>query len=234
MYHSPRDLVSSIASPTPTAEVVFDSINTSSNPGDAAFEIQMLLLDMVAEFPESHETTIKHLFSIRGIPPSQNSTMTSLASIHREYFDSLSGRQYAWNSEDKQAPTTPGDRWVSYNVFTVKLAKYGFDDGYFILGFFCLREALKRNRQSRKSEFEKHIRPTSLNHSTITAGELMNYDIPAAVKWAFVGDLRCTDWETHRLAKFGRRVWRCRGTFRMENPDCREDGGFCGNKSSIT
>jgi hypothetical protein len=106
--------------------------------------------------------------------------MISFASIHREYFDGLSGRQYLWKPEDKQAPTTPGDRWASCNVFTVKLAKSGFDDGYFIFGFFCLGEALERNWQSRKSEYEKHIRPTSLEHSAITAEELMSYDIPAA------------------------------------------------------
>jgi hypothetical protein len=75
---------------------------------------------------------------------------------------------------------------VSYNVFSVKLAKSGFDDGYFILGFFCLREALERNRQSCKSEFEKHVRSTSLKHSAITSEELMSYDVMAAAKWAFV------------------------------------------------
>jgi hypothetical protein len=160
--------------------------------------------------------------------------MISLASIHREYFDDLSGRRYLWKPEGKQAPTTPGDRWVSYNVFTVKLAKSGFDDGYFVLCFFCPQEALDRNQQLRKSEYEKHIRPTSLRHLAITAEQLTSYEIPAATKWAFVGGLRCTDWETHRLAKFGRRVWRYRGTFRMENPGCREDGGFCGKKSSTT
>jgi hypothetical protein len=167
----------------------------------------------------------------RDIPPSQNSIMISLASIHRDYFDGLSGRRYPWKLEDKQAPTTPG---VSNNIFTVKLAKSRFDDGFFIFAFFCLREALERNRQSRKSEYDKHIQPTSLKHSAITAEELMSYDIPAAAKWASVGDLRCTDWETHRLAKFGRRVWRYRGTFRIENLGCCEDGGFCGKKSSIT
>jgi hypothetical protein len=106
--------------------------------------------------------------------------MISPASIHREYFGGLSGRRYIWKPEDKQAPTTPGDRWVSYNVFTVKLAKSGFDNGYFILGFFCLREALERNHQLRKSEYEKHVRLTSLKHSAITAEELMSYDILAA------------------------------------------------------
>jgi hypothetical protein len=69
---------------------------------------------------------------------------------------------------------------VSYNVFTVKLAKFGFDNGYFVFGFFCLREALERNQQLRKSEYEKHARPTSLNHSAVTAEELISYYFPAA------------------------------------------------------
>jgi hypothetical protein len=140
-----KDFVSSNASPASAAEGILDSISTSSNPGDVAFEAQKLLLDMVSGFPGSHEIIIELLFAILDIPPSPNPIIVSLASMYREDFDDLSGRQYLWKTEDKQAPGPPSNKWVSYNVFTVKLAKAGFDDGYFIFGFFCLREALKRN-----------------------------------------------------------------------------------------
>ena len=180
------DFVSNSTPPAPTAEAILHSINTSPEPGDAAFEFQGLLLDTVAEFSQPHDAIINLLFAIRDIPPSPNAIMHSFASMHREHLDGLSGRRYLWKPEDKQAPTTPGDRWVNYNVFTVKLAKSGFDDEYFIFGFFCLREALERNRQSRESEFEKHLRPTSFKHSAITADELVSYDVLAAARWVLI------------------------------------------------
>ena len=181
------NLVSSNHPPASAAEAILHSVRTSSEPGDAAFEFQRLLLDTIAEFSESHDAIIKLLFAIRDIPPSPNPIMASFASMHRENLDDLSGRRYLWTPEDKQAPTTPGDRWVKYNIFTVKLAKSRFDDKHFIFGFFCLREALERNQQSRELEFEKRLRPTSLKHSAITAEELMGYDVMAAAKWALIG-----------------------------------------------
>jgi hypothetical protein len=181
------DFVSSNTPPASAAEAILRSVSTSSAPGDTAFEFQRLLLDTIAEFSETHDAIIKLLFAIRDIPPSPNPIMVSFASMHRESLDGLSGRRYLWKPEDKQAPTTPGDRWVNYNVFTVKLAKSGFDDKCFIFGFFCLRETLERNQQSRESEFEKHLRPTSLKHSAITAEELVNYDVMAAARWVLLG-----------------------------------------------
>ena len=107
--------------------------------------------------------------------------------MHRENYDGISGLRYLWKPEDKQATVTPGDRWVNYNVFTVKLATSGYDDGYFMFGFFCLRETLETKRESREAEFEKHIRPTFLERSAIDANELLNYDLTAAAQWVIIG-----------------------------------------------
>lgn len=183
------DLVLSNTLPASAAEAILSSVRTSSEPEDVGFEVMILLLDTVAEFSESHDVIIKLLFAIRDIPPSPNPVYYYLASMHRENLDGLSGQRYLWKPEDKQAQTKPGDRWVNYNVFTVKLAKSGFDDGYFIFGFFCLRETLETNRQSRESEFEKNLRPTSLKHSAINAEELMSYDLTAAARWVLTGGL---------------------------------------------
>ena len=186
------DLVSNDTSPASAAEAILDSVGmSSSKPEDEGFDVVRLLLETVAEFSESHDAIIKLLFAIRDIPPSPNPVYNYLASIHREDYDGLSGLRYLWNPEDKQAPTptTPGDRWVSYNVFTVKLAKSGFDNGYFIFGFFCLRQTLETSRQSRELDFDKHLRPTSSKHSAINAEELMSYDLVVAAKWVLVGGL---------------------------------------------
>jgi hypothetical protein len=186
------DLVSNDTSPASAAEAILDSVGmSSSKPEDEGFDVVRLLLETVAEFSESHDAIIKLLFAIRDIPPSPNPVYNYLASIHREDYDGLSGLRYLWNPEDKQAPTptTPGDRWVSYNVFTVKLAKSGFDNGYFIFGFFCLRQTLETSRQSRELDFDKHLRPTSFKHSAINAEELMSYDLVVAAKWVLVGGL---------------------------------------------
>jgi hypothetical protein len=48
---------------------------------------------------------------------------------------------------------TPGGRRVNYNIFTAKPARSGFEDGYLIFGFFCLRETLEKTQKSRESEF---------------------------------------------------------------------------------
>jgi hypothetical protein len=190
------DLGSNDTSPASAAEAILNSVRTSSSkPEDEGFDVVRLLLETVAEFSESHDAIIKLLFAIRDIPPSPNPVYTYLASIHREDYDGLSGLRYLWKPEDKQAPTptptptTPGDRWVNYNVLTVKLAKSGFDNGYFIFGFFCLRQTLETSRQSRELEFDKHLRPTSFKHSAIDAEELMSYDLMAAAKWVLVGGL---------------------------------------------
>jgi hypothetical protein len=84
--------------------------------------------------------------------------------MHWENLDNLSGLRYQWKAEDKQAPTTPGDRWVNHSIFTAKLANPEFDGMYFIFGFFCLRETLESTRQSRESKVKKHLWPTSLKH----------------------------------------------------------------------
>ncbi|RYN23765.1 hypothetical protein AA0112_g9226 [Alternaria arborescens] len=186
------DLVSNDTSPASAAEAILDSVRmSSSKPEDEGFDVVRLLLETVAEFSESHDAIIKLLFAIRDIPPSPNPVYNYLASIHREDYDGLSGLRYLWNPEDKQAPTptTSGDRWVSYNVFTVKLAESGFDNGYFIFGFFCLRQTLETSRQSRELDFDKHIRLTLFKHPAINAEELMSYDLMAAAKWVLVGGL---------------------------------------------
>ncbi|CAI9629953.1 unnamed protein product [Alternaria burnsii] len=188
------DLVSNDTSPASAAEAILDSVRTSSSkPEDEGFDVVRLLLETVAEFSESHDAIIKLLFAIRDIPPSPNPVYTYLASIHCEDYDGLSGLRYLWNPEDKQAPTptptTPGDRWVNYNVFTVKLAKSGFDNGYFIFGFFCLRQTLETSHESRELEFDKHLRPTSFKHFAINAEELVSYNLMAAAKWVLVGGL---------------------------------------------
>jgi hypothetical protein len=195
------DFVSNNTSPASAAEAILSSVNTSSKPSDVGFEVLILLLDTVAEFSGAHDAIIKLLFAIRDIPPLPNLVYYYFASMLRENHDGLWGQRYVWKLEDKQAPITPGDRWVNYNVFTVKLAKSGFDDGLFIFGFFCLREALETSRQSQESEFEKHLRPSSLKHSAINAEELMSYDLTVAARWILTGGP-----EMYRLgnAAFGR------------------------------
>lgn len=181
------DFVSSDTSPASAAEAILSSVRASSKLEDVGFEVLMLLLDTVAEFSESHDVIIKLVFAIRDIPPSPNPVYCYLASMHRENHDGLSGKRYLWKSEDKQAPINPGDRWVNYNVFSVQLAKSGFDVRYFIFGFFCLRETLETNRQSRKLDFEKHLCPSSLRHSAINTEELISYDLAAAARWVLTG-----------------------------------------------
>ncbi|KAI4945599.1 hypothetical protein J4E91_007942 [Alternaria rosae] len=174
-------------SPASAAEALLHSVNASSKPADTGFEVTNLLLDTIAQFPSSHSPIIALLPAIRAISPSPNPVYYHLESMHRENYDGISGLRYLWKPEDKEATTTPGDRWVNYNVFTVKLATSGFDDGYFIFGFFCLRETLETNRQLREAEFEKHIRPSFLERSAIDAEELLNYDLTAAAKWVIIG-----------------------------------------------
>ncbi|KAF2827942.1 hypothetical protein CC86DRAFT_369131 [Ophiobolus disseminans] len=181
-----HEFISHNTSPATAAEAILHSVSKASEPSDAAFEFQTLLLDTVAEFSEPHDAIIKLLFAIRDIPPSPNPITRSFASMHREHLDALSGGRYPWKPEDKQAPTTPGDRWVNYNVFTAKLAQSGFDDKLFIFGFFCLRDALERNQQSRESELEKRVRPTSLKRSAVTAKELVSFDVLAAARWVLI------------------------------------------------
>lgn len=170
-----------------TASAIVTSVNASSKPKDSGFEVTNLLLDTAAQFPSSHSPIIALLPAIRAIPPPPNPVYYHLESMHRENYDGISGLRYLWKPEDKEAATTPGDRWVNYNVFTVKLATSGFDDAYFIFGFFCLRETLETNRQLREAEFEKHIRPSFLERSAIDAEELLNYDLTAAAKWVIIG-----------------------------------------------
>lgn len=129
------DFVSSDTPPASAAEAILSSVCASSKPEDVGFEVLILLLDTVAEFSESHDVIIKLVFATRDIPPSPNPVYCYLASMHRENHDGLSGKRYLWKSEDKQAPINPGDRWVNYNVFSVKLAKSGFDVRYFIFWF---------------------------------------------------------------------------------------------------
>lgn len=43
------------------------------------------------------------------------------------------------------------------------------------------------NRRSRRWEFEKNLRPTSLKHSAINAEEHMSYDMMAAARWILTG-----------------------------------------------
>ena len=181
------DFVSGNTSLASAAEAILNSVRTSPKPEDMGFEVLMLLLDTVAELSGPHDAIIKLLFAIRDIPPKPNPVYYYVHSMHRENFDNLSGLRYRWKPEDKQAPTTPGDRWVNYNVITVKLARSGFEDGYFIFGFFCLRETLETTRQSRESEFEKHLWPTSLKHPEFDAEELMSYDLVAAARWVLIG-----------------------------------------------
>ncbi|KAF5853664.1 hypothetical protein GGP41_006449 [Bipolaris sorokiniana] len=181
------EFVSNDAPPAPAAEAILSSVRTSSKHEDAGFEVLMLLLDTVAEFSEPHDVIVKLLFAIRDIPPSPNPVYYYLASMHRENLDDLSGKRYLWKPEDKQAPITPGDRWVNYNAFSVKLAKSGFDDKYFIFGFFCLRETLERIRQSLELDFEKNLRPSSLKYSAINTEEVISYDLAAAARWVLTG-----------------------------------------------
>jgi hypothetical protein len=91
------------------------------------------------------------------------------------------------DGEDVEAPTTSGGRWVNYNIFTVRLATSGYDNGYFMFGFFCLRETLEKERESREDEFEKHIRLSFLERSAIDADNLLNYDLIAAADWVVTG-----------------------------------------------
>jgi hypothetical protein len=180
------DFVSSDTPPAPAAESILNSVRTSSKPEDSGYEVLMLLLSTVAEFSAPHDAIVKLFFAIRDIPPKPNPVYNYVHSMHRENLDNLSGLRYRWKPEDQQAPTTPGDRWVNYNIFTAKLATSGFDDGYFIFGFFCLRETLESTRQSRESEFEKHLWPTSLRHPDFDADKLMSYDLMAAAKWILI------------------------------------------------
>ena len=170
-----------------TASAIVTSVQASSKPADTGFEVTNLLLDIAAQFSTSHDPIIALLPAIRAIPPTPNPVYYHLESMHRENYDGISGLRYLWKPEDKQASITPGDRWVNYNVFTVRLATSGYDDKYFIFGFFCLRETLETSQQSRETEFEKHIRPTFLERSAIDADELLNYDLTAAAKWVIIG-----------------------------------------------
>ncbi|KAI4656176.1 hypothetical protein J4E93_000895 [Alternaria ventricosa] len=170
-----------------TASAIVTSVNASSKPADTGFEVTNLLLDTVTQFSTSHDPIIALLPAIRAVPPTPNPVYYHLESMHRENYDGISGLRYLWKPEDKQATVTPGDRWVNYNVFTVKLATSGYNDGYFMFGFFCLRETLETKKESREAEFEKHIRPTFLERSAIDANELLNYDLTAAAKWVIIG-----------------------------------------------
>ncbi|KAI4619696.1 hypothetical protein J4E83_005551 [Alternaria metachromatica] len=174
-------------SPALTASAIVTSVQASSKPADTGFEVTNLLLDIAAQFSTSHDPISALLPAIRAIPPTPNPVYYHLESMHRENYDGISGLRYLWKPEDKQATVTPGDRWANYNVFTVKLATSGYDDGYFMFGFFCLRETLETNQQSREAEFEKHIRPTFIERSAIDANELLNYDLTAAAKWVILG-----------------------------------------------
>ncbi|KAI4927804.1 hypothetical protein J4E85_006316 [Alternaria conjuncta] len=173
--------------PASTASAIVTSVNASSKPADTGFEITNLLLDTVAQFSTSHDPIIALLPAIRSIPPTPNPVYYHFESMHRENYDGISGLRYLWKPEDKQATTTPGDRWVNYNVFTVKLATSGYDDRFFMFGFFCLRETLETKREPREAEFEKHIRPSFLERSAIDANELLNYDLTAAARWVIIG-----------------------------------------------
>lgn len=181
------DFISSDSSPASAAEAILSSVRTSPKPEDKGFAVLTLLQETAAEFPEPHDAIIRLLFAIREIPPKPNPVYYYVHSMHRENLDNLSGLRYRWKPEDKQARTTPGDRWVNYNVFTAKLASSGFEDGYFIFGFFCLRETLETTQQSRESEFEKHLWPASLKHPEFNADELMKYDLMAAARWVLIG-----------------------------------------------
>jgi hypothetical protein len=181
------EFISHDTSPKSTASAILDTIRASSKPEDVGFEVVNLILDTVADFATSHDPIINLIFAIRDIPPTPNPVYYYFASMHRENYDNISGLRYRWKLEDKHAPITPGDRWVNYNVFTVKLATSGFDDWYFIFGFFCLREALERDRKEREAEFEQHTRPSSLQVSAIDAEELLNYDLMAAARWVITG-----------------------------------------------
>ena len=180
------DFVSSDNPPESAAESILSSVRTSPKPEDSGYEVLMLLLGTVAEFSEPHDAIVRLFFAIRDIPPKPNPVYNYVHSMHRENLDNLSGLRYRWKLEDKQASTTPGDRWVNYNIFTAKLATSGFDDGYLIFGFFCLRETLELTRQSRESEFEKHLWPNSLRGPDFDADKLMSYDLMAAAKWVLL------------------------------------------------
>ncbi|KAI4644794.1 uncharacterized protein J4E78_009613 [Alternaria triticimaculans] len=173
--------------PATTASAIVTSVNASSKPADTGFEVTNLLLDTVAQFSTSHDPIIALLPAIRAIPPTPNPVYYHLESMHRENYDGISGLRYLWKPEDKQATTTPGDRWVNYNVFTAKLATSGYDNGYFMFGFFCLRDTLEKERESREDEVEKHIRPFSLERSAIGADDVLNYDLIAAADWVVTG-----------------------------------------------
>ncbi|KAJ4314699.1 hypothetical protein N0V94_006332 [Neodidymelliopsis sp. IMI 364377] len=180
------DFVSSNTLPaSAAAEAILSSVRTSPKPKDVGFEVLVLLLETVAEFSEPHDAIVRLLFAVRNVPPKPNPIYYHVHSMHRENLDNLWGLRYRWKLGDKQAPTAP-ERWVNYNVFTAKLARSGFDDGYFIFGFFCLRETLETTRQARESEFKKHLGPTSLDPE-FNANKLMNYDLMAAAKWVLIG-----------------------------------------------
>ena len=178
-------------SPASTASAIVTSVQASSKPADTGFEVTNLLLDTVAQFVSSVTPIITLLPAIRAIPPTPNPVYYHFESMHRENYDGISGLRYLCKPpehlEDEDPNTTSGGRWVNYNTFTVELATSGYDDRFFMFGFFCLRDTLEKETQTREAEFKEHIRPFSLKRSAIDATDLLSYDLMAAAIWVITG-----------------------------------------------
>lgn len=185
-----------ISTDTAAKEVV-QSVKNSTKPTDADYQFTQLVLDAAAEFQATQKPIIALLRDIHQVDSTPNEVMVSFNMYLREKRDALEGERYFSEPESghrletsagPQAVVTPGDRWVNYNGFWARLSFHAgltFFKGA-VFGFFCLRELLEYNSDTREQKYQVEIKPVPMRPfrgPPISMEKLIEYDVMAAVPW---------------------------------------------------
>lgn len=180
-----------ISTDTAAKEVV-ESVMSKIKPPDAAYQFSQLVLDAATEFQATQEPIVALLRDIHAVNSTPNKVLVDLNMYLREKLDSLEARRCFSEpeSEDKletsagSQAVTPGDRWVNYNGFYANLVSHaGFASDGAVFGFFCLRDLLEYNSDTREHKRHAMLKSTPFKAPPISMERLMEYDVMAAVSW---------------------------------------------------